>query len=228
MANIKLSKRLTAELVGTLFFVFLGAGSALAVLAFNIPGYLAIPIIALANGLGLGLAISATMGVSGGHLNPAVSIAALVARKIKARDAAAYILVQLVGATIGALLLYGFFPAQIAAATSLGAPSVSSLVTMPQAIFIEALLTFFLVFAVFGTAIDPRAPKIGGLGIGLTVFLDALIGGPLTGAAMNPARALGPMIASLSFANWYVYIIGPIIGAIIAALVYDRLIMGGK
>ena len=228
MADVKLSKKLAAELFGTLFFVFLGAGSVLAVSAFNIPGYLAIPVIALANGLALALAISATMGISGGHLNPAVSIAALVAKKINARNAAAYIVAQLVGATIGALLLYGFFPVQIAAATSLGAPSLSSSVTVLQAIFIEGLLTFFLVFAVFGTAIDPRAPKIGGFGIGLTVFLDAIIGGPLTGAAMNPARALGPMVASLTFANWYVYVIGPIVGGIIAALVYSKLIMGSK
>ncbi len=228
MADAKLSKKLVAELVGTLFFVFLGAGSVLAVSAFNIPGYLAIPVIALANGLALALAVSATMGVSGGHLNPAVSIAALVAKKINARHTAAYIVAQLVGATIGALLLYGFFPAQVAAATALGAPSLSSSVTVLQAIFIEGLLTFFLVFAVFGTAIDTRAPKIGGFGIGLTVFLDAIIGGPLTGAAMNPARALGPMIASLAFANWYVYVIGPIIGGVIAALVYSKLIMGSK
>lgn len=225
MTDIRLSKRLAAELFGTLFFVFLGAGSVVAAHALGLPGYFALFIIAIANGLGLALAISATMGVSGGHLNPAVTIGALVAKKIKPRDAAGYIIVQVIGASIGAVLIYGFFPAQVAGAVSLGTPAVAGTVTIPQAIFIEGLLTFFLVFAVFGTAIDPRAPKIGGFGIGLTVFLDALIGGPLTGAAMNPARALGPAIASLNFANWYVYWIGPVVGGIIAALVYSRLMM---
>ncbi len=225
MASAKLSTRLSAELIGTLFFVFIGAGSVVAAQYLSLPGYIAILFIAIANGLGLALGISITMGTSGGHLNPAVSVGALIAGKISARDALAYIVAQCIGATIGAMLLYGFFPSVIGNQVSWGTPSVASDVTVLQAIFIEALLTFFLMFAVFGTAIDKRAPKIAGFGIGLTVFLDAMIGGPLTGAAMNPARAIGPAIASLNFANWYVYWIGPIIGAVIAALLYSRLIM---
>ncbi len=225
MAEEKLSKRALAEILGTLFFVFLGAGSVVAAYAFNLPFDVSLLVIAIANGLGLALAISATMNISGGHLNPAVTIGAFLAKKIKPKDALVYIVSQVIGAAIGASLLYGFFPVAATSAVSLGTPAVASGVSVLQAIFIEGVLTFFLVFAVFGTAIDSRAPKIAGFGSGLTVFLDALIGGPLTGAAMNPARALGPAIASLNFANWYVYWIGPIIGGMIAALVYSRLIM---
>ena len=228
MPNNQLRKRWAAEFFGTLFFVFLGAGSVVAAWAFGLPGFFSLLIIALGNGLGLGLAISATMGTSGGHLNPAVTIGALLANKIRWKDALAYIFAQVAGATVGAALLYGFFPTAIIGITSLGAPSLADFVSVPQAIFIEGVLTFFLVFAVFGTIIDGRAPKIAGFGVGLTVFLDVLVGGPLTGAAMNPARALGPAIASLSFANWYVYWIGPIIGGAIAALVYTRWIMAKK
>ena len=84
----------------------------------------------------------------------------------------------------------------------------------------ETILTFFLVFMVFTTAVDNRAPKIAGFGIGLVVFLDALVGGSLTGAAMNPARWAGPALASMYLTNWYVYIIGPVLGGILAALFY--------
>ncbi len=89
----------------------------------------------------------------------------------------------------------------------------------------EAVLTFILVFAVFGTAVDSRAPKIGGFGVGLAIAIDIMAGGPYTGAAMNPARAIGPMVASLNFTNWYIYWIGPILGAVIAALLYHYVVL---
>ncbi len=225
MASQNLNKRLVAEFFGTAFFVFLGAGSVVAASAFALPGYFAILVIAIANGFGLALAVSATMGVSGGFLNPAVTIGALVANKIKGREAVAYIIAEVVGAALGAALLIGFFPAAVGQAVSWGAPSVMGSIGVIQAIFIEAVMTFFLVFAVFGTAMDKNAPKIGGFGIGLTLFVCVLIGGPLTGAAMNPARALGPALVALNFANWYVYWIGPILGGIVAAYIYSRYIM---
>ncbi len=225
MAIQTLNRRLAAELFGTAFFVFLGAGSVVAAQAYALPGYFALLVIALANGLCLGLAISATMGVSGGFLNPAVALGALVAKKIKSREAVYYIIAEVVGAAIGAGLLFGFFPTAVGQAVSWGTPSVLGSIGVVQAIFIEAVMTFLLVFAVFGTAMDKNAPKIGGFGVGLTVFLAALIGGPLTGAAMNPARALGPAIVALNFTNWYVYWIGPILGGVIAAYIYGRFIM---
>jgi glycerol uptake facilitator-like aquaporin len=102
-----------------------------------------------------------------------------------------------------------------------GAPTLSAGISALQGVGIEGLLTFVLVIAVFGTAVDSRAPHIGGLGIGPAVLADVLVGGTLTGAAMNPARAYGPMLAGAFFPSyWYVYLVGPVLGAIAAGLVY--------
>ncbi len=222
--KISIKNKFFAELFGTLMFVLIAAGSVVSATYLALPPGLALPFIAVTTGLALALAISITMGISGGHINPAVTIGALTGGKISARDAVYYIIAQLIGATIGAYLLFLFFPQIIGAAAAWGTPSLGSGVGVFQAIAIEAILTFFLVLAVYGTAIDARAPKIGGFGIGLTVMVDAMVGGPLTGAAMNVARWFGPALVSMQFANWYVYIIGPVLGAVIAALVYTRLI----
>jgi MIP family channel proteins len=216
----KLSQRALVEFIGTLIFVFVGAGSVVAV-HFLSPTYPGLLVIALANGIGLALAITFAMNISGGHMNPAVTIGMLVTKNIKALDSLVYIIAQVLGATVGALLLVALMPAAAGAAVSYGAPALAPSVGLLQGIALEAVMTAFLVFMVFGTAVDKRAPKIGGFGVGLIVVLDAIVGGPLTGAAMNPARAIGPMIASMSFANWYVYWIGPIIGAVVAALIYS-------
>ena len=217
--NPKLGRRAFAEALGTFFFVFLGAGSVIAAYFAGL-GTSALLAIAFANGIGLALAISFTMNISGGHINPAVTIAALINGKISGRDAIAYIIAQVLGAIIAGLLLVALYPAAQGIAVNYGAPSLSASTSVITGILLEAVMTFFLVTAVFGTAVDRRAPKIAGFGVGLTVMLDVLIGGPFTGAAMNPARALGPMLASGFFSNWYVYWIGPILGAIAAALVY--------
>lgn len=228
-----LGQKAVAELVGTFLFVFVGAGSAVAL------GFVAasasgsnLLVVALANGLGLGIGITATMNVSGGHLNPAVTIGILVARKISPPHALVYIVSQVVGATIAGLLLTSVLPTSIGNAAGWGAPSIVK-ISVAQGIVFEAIMTFILVFTVFGTAVDSRAPKVGGFAIGLIVAADVLVGGPFTGAAMNPARAIGPEIAgayltgSGAFTNWYVWWIGPIIGAIIAALIYAYIILKG-
>ena len=224
--NPTLTNKLFAELFGTMIFVLLAAGSVVSATYLNLPPILALPFVAVATGLALGLGISATMGISGGHLNPAVTIAVLAIGKIKPYDALFYIIAQLVGASIGAFLLFVFFPQALGASVYWGTPGLSSSVGVVQAIAIEAILTFMLVFMVFGTVIDERAPKIAGFGVGLVVMLDALVGGSLTGAAMNPARWFGPALVSLQFADWYVYLIGPVLGGIIAAIVYTKLISG--
>lgn len=216
----RLSQRALVEFIGTLIFVFVGAGSVVAVQLLS-PGYQGLLIIALANGLGLAVAVTFAMNISGGHMNPAVTIGMLVTGNIKAVDSLVYIIAQVLGAAAGAMLLVALMPAAAGVAAGYGAPALAPSVTVMQGIGLEAILTAFLLFVVFGTAVDKRAPKVGGFGIGLMVFLDVLVGGPLTGAAMNPARAIGPMIASMSFANWYVYWIGPIIGGAIAALIYS-------
>lgn len=214
-----LTKRLAAEAVGTFVFVLVGAGSALGTQALAGPASYLLAA-ALANGLGLAMAVSATMGISGGVLNPAVAVGLLAGGKLSARDLVPYALAELLGAIgAGAALVFAF-PSSLGNSVHWGAPTLSG-VSSVQGILIEALLTFVLVIAVFGTAVDSRAPKIGGLGIGLAVLADVLAGGPFTGAAMNPARAFGPMIAGSFYPSyWYVYIIGPLAGAIAAGLVY--------
>jgi MIP family channel proteins len=182
-------------------------------------------IAALANGVGLAIAVSITMGVSGGHLNPAVTIGMLVTRRIRGLEALGYIVAQVVGAVIAGLILRGLIPSPVGSVVHYGAPSLSPTTTILGGIAFEAVMTFVLLSAVFGTAVDPRAPKIGGFGIGLAVFLDVLVGGPYTGAMMNPARAIGPEVAAGYFSAWYVYWVGPIVGGIVASLVYEYAIM---
>lgn len=219
-----LKSRLAAELLGTLFFVFLAAGSVVASAYLKVPGFLVVPFVAVGIGFALAVAVSITMGVSGGHLNPAVTVALYAIKRIKAKEALLYIVAQSIGAIIGAALLLALFPASIGNSVYWGSTLLSSGVGIMHGIAIEAVLTFMLVLAVLGTAVDERAPKIGGAGIGLTVMLDILVGGALTGGSMNPARSLGPVLVSMHFAGWYVYWIGPIIGAIAAALLYKVLI----
>lgn len=219
-----IARRCMAELLGTFMFVFVGAGSAVASgFLFNNDSLL---VAALANGIGLGVSISATMAVSGGQLNPAVTVGLIVGKKVKARDFIPYVLAQLVGATIAGLALVSLLPSDTGKAVNWGAPSLASgVTTATEGTIIELIMTFFLVLAVYGTIVDKRAPKIAGFGVGLIVLADVLVGGPFTGAAMNPARAMGPMIASLTFPSyWYIYWIGPVIGAALAGLVYSRVL----
>ena len=213
-------RHFTAEFIGTFALVFIGGGAIMASdLAKNPAG---ITQIALAHGLILALMVTATMRVSG-HLNPAVTIGFLVTRRIEPVMAGVYFLGQILGAVIAAYALRGLFPAEVVAASRLGGQSIALDVSMTQAIVLEALATFFLVFVVFGTAVDPQAPKVGGFAIGLTVAANILAIGPLTGASMNPARSFGPAVVSKIFEGQAVYWIGPIIGAIAAALLYDTL-----
>ena len=224
--SVGLGRKFIAELLGTFLFVFVGAGSAVAAqyLGISDPGT-SLLIAAFANGLGLAVGISVTMGVSGGALNPAVTIALLLGKKMPGRDVIPYIVAELVGATLAGVLLMAVSPSSAGAAAHWGAPTLSSAISVGQGTLFEIVMTFLLVLAVYGTIVDPRSPKIGGFGVGLVVVADVLVGGPFTGAAMNPARAMGPMIASLSFpAYWYIYWIGPVIGAAIAGLVYSRVI----
>jgi aquaporin TIP len=220
--NPKLYQKLVAEIVGTFLFVFIGAGSAVATKSLGITDPAsALVVAALANGLGLGIGISTTMAVSGGSLNPAVTIGLWVGRKISGRDVIPYILAELVGAIIASGLLVAVTPTSLGTAVHYGAPTIASSITVAQGLLFELVMTFFLVLVVYGTAVDERAPKIAGFGIGLLVLGDVLVGGAFTGAAMNPARAMGPMIAGVFLPSyWWVYWVGPIIGAILAALVY--------
>jgi aquaporin Z len=178
----------------------------------------------VAHGLILSIMVTATMRISG-HLNPAVTLGFLAARRIEPLMAMLYIVAQLLGALLAAYALKALFPHDVATATRLGGQSLAVDVTFAQGIFAEAIATFFLVFAVFGTAVDPHAPKVGGFAIGLTVAADILAIGPLTGASMNPARSLGPAVVSGQYEAQGVYWIGPILGGLAAALLYDTLFL---
>lgn len=220
--NSLLVRPVTAELVGTALFVFVGAASVVATTATPASAGL---VVALAHGIALAVAVTATMRISGGHLNPAVTLGLFAIRKIDGRTAAAYIAAQLVGAVLAAALIKGLFPAGAARAANLGTPFLAAQVTLVQGIAIEAVLTFFLMSAVLGTAVSPEAPKVGGFGIGLAVTASALAAGSLTGAVLNPARAFGPALVALEFHAQVVYWIGPIIGAALAAVLWKRVLL---
>lgn len=215
-------RHFAAEFIGTFALVFIGGGAIITSSISSGPGV--VLNIAVAHGLILALLVSATMRISG-HLNPAVTAGFLVTRRIDPMMAVVYWIAQLLGATVAAYALKGLYPASVAMATRLGGQSISNDVTLLQAIVLEAIATFFLVFVVFGTAVDPKAPKVGGFAIGLTVTADILAIGPLTGASMNPARSFGPAIVTRIFEGQAAYWIGPLVGGVAAALLYDRLFL---
>ena len=219
-----LARRLMAEALGTFSFVFIGAAVVVVNGGFPESG-IGLLGIALAHAMALSVMISATMTISGGHLNPAVTIGLLVARRIDLASAAAYIVTQLAAACLAALVVQWLLPAVAVRATLLGVPVIASSVTLEQAIGIELVLTFFLVSAVFGTAVSPDAPRVAGFGIGLVLLFDILVGGSLTGAAMNPARAFGPALVSGQWLGHMVYWVGPIAGAILAALLWQYVLL---
>lgn len=208
---------LTAEFVGTLLFVFLGVGSIVAS-----SGQLGV---ALAHGVGMAIIVSMTMSISGGHINPAVTFGVWIANRMDGRTAGQYVLAQVLGAVSGAALVKAVLPRVAVGMALVGTPRLASEVTFMQGVWIEALLTFFLVSAVFGTAVSSEAPKIAGFGIGLAIFVDALVGGGLTGAMMNPARAIGPALIAWQWNAHAVYWIGPLIGGGVAGALWKAVLL---
>jgi len=207
-----------AEFVGTALFVLVGAGSAVT----NVAGALGA---ALANGIGLALVITIMMPISGGHINPAVSFALWLGKQIDSLTLGKYVLAQLLGAIVGALFIKALFPASAARMTSLGTPQVAGSMTFPTATLLEALFTFFLVSAVYGTIVSSQAQRVAGFAVGLVVVVCVLGGGVLTGAALNPARAFGPALVSWDWHAQAVYWIGPLLGAAAAAGLWRYLLL---
>lgn len=213
-------RHFVAEFVGTFALVFVG-GAAIAAAHPNQmeSGLISV---ALAHGIILAVLVSALMRISG-HFNPAVTLGFLAARRIEPMMASLYVAAQFLGAIAAAYALKGLLPTALATATRLGGQSIALEISAGQAIGLEAIATFFLAFVIFGTAVDPKAPRIAGLAIGATVAADMLAIGPFTGGSMNPARSFGPALASGIFEGQAVYWIGPIVGAVAAALLYDTL-----
>ena len=215
-----------AEFIGTFFLCFAGIAAILS----NTPAVgagLGIVGIALAHGLALSVAVHAFGGVSGAHFNPAVTTGMLATGRISVPNALIYIVAQLLGATVAALVCKAAFPVEAVAAANLGIPLPAAWATTSVVVGVEFVLTFLLMTAIFGTAVDERGPavKIGAFGIGLAVTFDILAGGAVTGASMNPARSFGPAFVQGFWAWHALYWIAPIAGAVVAALVYEHLIL---
>lgn len=213
-------RKLVAEAIGPFALVFAGAGS-IVLAAGNVN--IGLIEIALAHGLAIALLISALGHISGGHFNPAVTAGFWVTRRISTSLAIGYVLAQLTGGILGALALVLLFPEGLREASNLGTPALGPGIDFGKAVGIEIILTFFLVMVIFGTAVDRRSANLGGLAIGLTITMDILAAGPLTGAVMNPARALGPALLTGTWDDHLVWWIGPVIGGVIAAMVYHYL-----
>jgi MIP family channel proteins len=228
-----------AEFIGTFALIFVGM---LAIATDAVNHDIGRVGIALAHGFTIAVMASAAMAISGGHFNPAVTFGMLVGRHITFPRAFGYWIVQFLGGIFGAYAADFCMPKEMMVNTgftnaSYGLPTVHASMTQMDghlpyaAILIEVILTFFLMYVILGTAADRRAHKVGALFIGLAVTMDILAGGPLTGAAMNPARWFGPAYlvahqpggAAIAYVNWPVYVIGPLLGATLAGIWYGRL-----
>src|SRR5712691_4197103 len=207
-------RRSVAEFVGAFTLIFIGGGA-------GIVSGSDIVAVALANGLAIGIMVTNLGHISGGHFNPAITLGFLATRRITLPLAIAYWISQFAGAIVAAAILRGLFTH----APFLGAVPHATTFGAGKGLVVEIILTFFLVWAVFATAVDPRGAfkSIAGLAIGLTITIDVFVGGPLTGAAMNPARAFGPQLIGNSWTNGWIYYVGPALGALIAALGYEYL-----
>lgn len=221
--------RLLAEFVGTFALIFIGAGAIMTMAQWDATGG-ALVGIAAAHGFVIAVMVSALGHISGGHFNPAVSLGVLIAKGIKPIEFVAYVVTQLVAATIAALALTVLYTTAIKDATGLGTPAMSADHTAGQGLLIEGILTFFLVFVVMAVGVDPRGSFkiVAGLPIGFVVFFDILMGGPVSGAAMNPARWFGPALVSGNWDNAWLYIVGPLAGGAIAAIIYVVVILKPK
>ena len=199
-----------AEFIGTFALIFVGIG------VIKTAGHDVVAV-ALAHGLTIAAFVSATMHISGGHLNPAVTFGLVCSGHMTLGAAIRYWLSQLLGAIAAAWICLCLFERDVIVT---GTPQLAINLTPGEGVLVEAILTFFLVFVVHGTGVDERGRRVAGMAIGATITLDILFGGPLTGAAMNPARVFGPALVAGFWKAHYVYWLGPMIGGALGGLVY--------
>jgi len=214
-----------AEFLGTFTLCFVGQG---AICAQQLTGSSGLLAVAVAHGLALAVMISALAPLSGAHFNPAVSFGFFLTGRQSARSMLSFWAAQLLGAVVGSFFLRAVFPESVWDPVKLGAPAVHAAISPLGALVAEAIGTFFLVTAVWGTMVDDRHPPIGGFGVGAAVLMGILTVGPVTGAAFNPARALGPALAANAWTSHWLYWIGPLVGGGAAALAYDRFLSGTR
>jgi aquaporin TIP len=211
------------ELVGTFMFVTVICGSV--VLATSGLANIGLVGVGIAHAFALGACITAFAAVSGGHFNPAVTLSAWVGRKIGAADALGYVACQILGALGAGVVLRVMFTEAAWRPSSLGTPTLT--VSAGKGLLIESVLTFIFVMVIWGTGIDERGPRVGGYAIGTMLGAMVIAFGPLTGVGLNPARYLGPAAVAGHVDDWWVYFLGPAIGAVAAGLLYPTLFWGG-
>jgi MIP family channel proteins len=217
MTRPNLARRSAAEAIAAFALVFAGCGAAISNAVYD--GALGQVGIALTFGLVIMAMVYATGHLSGAHINPAVTLAFTLTRHFPAREAAAYVAAQCAGATAAAFALLAVWPDQPA---QLGAAVPAAGVSAGSALVYELLLTAILMFTIMAVATDTRAVgAAAAIAIGGAVGLDAMFGGPVTGASMNPARSLGPAIAAWEWRDFWLYVVGPVAGAALAALAYQ-------
>jgi MIP family channel proteins len=216
-----------AELIGTFILVFAGiAVATAATLKQQIAGS---PFDSLAVALAFGLALAAIVAaighVSGAHVNPAVTLGLAATGNFPWRGVPYYIIAQLVGAILAALATWAIFGSPAQEEAKLGATYPTDAATVGQALLVEFLITFILVYVVLAVATDSRAPsQAAPLAVGFALFIGVAIGGPISGGSVNPARSLGPMVAAGDLTSFWLYIVGPIVGGVLAAFLYDRVV----
>ena len=228
MTETTTENKLVAEAIGTFMLTFIGAGTMVAGAVTASPDGAPLLTVAIAHGLALAIVVTATMNISGGHINPAVTLGFIATKKIDPKLGGLYMVAQLAGAVAAGALLVSIF-GDAFSATGGGTPMPNAALNMTgvEVILIEAVLTFLLLFVIWGTAVDPRAPSgIAGFCIGLMLTVGILMGGPLTGASLNPVRFLGTAIfTDGALQHTMLYIVGPAIGAVLGSLVYQRFLL---
>mgnify|MGYP001582519668 FL=1 len=218
-------KKYMAEFVGTFALVFIAAGSVCADFYLRQAGGQGLGLlgISIAFGIVVIAVIYATSYVSGSHVNPAVTVSFWITKRMEPNTAIMYIISQIAGAALAGLALKTLFP-DAAKTVYLGTCVLAPGVSIARGVLMEFIISFLLVFTIYGTLVDKRASAgFAGVAIGLVVLFGAMIGGTISGGAMNPARVFGPALASGQFTHHYVWWLGPILGGIAAGFVYDKL-----
>ncbi|MFQ5712881.1 MAG: MIP/aquaporin family protein [Candidatus Scalinduaceae bacterium] len=223
---MKMNNKYVAEFLGTFMLVFVGAGAICADYYLKMAGGQGIGILGVSAAFGFVIVavVYAISYTSGAHINPAVTISFWISKRMDANTAVFYIMAQLLGAVIAAYFLKVLFPDAVST-VFLGTCVVGDGVSTGRSIFMEAVITFLFVFTIYATVVDRRSSKaLAGIAIGLAFFFGVLVGTPISGGALNPARVFGPAIASGHFDNQFVWWFGPIIGGVVAGLAYDYLL----
>jgi len=222
LASAEARRALMGEFLGSLLFVIFGAGTVAitgGMLAERLDSARLL-VIALAHGLAFMLLVAAMLPISGGHLNPAVTFAAMVGRRMSFTKGVLYIVAQCAGAAAAALVLTFVIPAGTQG--TLGAHALAAKVSLGGGLLTEVVVTFMLVSAMLATAMGPARPAALGLAaIGLTCVLTMLFAGPLTGGSMNPARSFGPAFVMGAWKDQWIFWIGPLAGGALAACVHE-------